>query len=483
MIFPHGSLSFRLLSRVHAFAKRNNIKLYLVGGVLRDALIGRQKANPDIDFCLKRQAIALGRKLSRLLAAGFVVLDRPRGYCRLVKKVQDAVYTLDFTDFRGVSLTDDLRMRDFTINAMALELPEALRAGDFKKDIIDPYGGLGDIGEQVIRIVDTNNFRDDPLRILRAFSLAAIFGFRIEKKTLLLARRDRERLRGVSAERIRDELFKILAQPSSAASLDSLDALGILKFVLPECEVMRGIRQGPYHHLNVWKHSLETVRQLERLMGELAGDTQINAYLDEAIGAWRSRRALMKLGALLHDIGKPQAKKKRGKKTIFHGHERIGADLADQVCRRLKLSNDEISALRKMVFWHLRPGYLGDSVRVSARAKFRYFRDAGSEGVSTLLVSIADQRSTRGPLTSKNDRLQHERICFGLIRDYFRSLNEAKPHPLVNGDMLMKKFRLTPSPLIGKILMELKELQAIGKVKTRLQAWEAAGKIVRQSHA
>jgi putative nucleotidyltransferase with HDIG domain len=245
---------------------------------------------------------------------------------------------------------------------------------------------------------------------------------------------------------------------------------------------MRGVAQGPYHHLNVWKHSLETLRQLEILFGELKGKREINAYLDEILSAGRSRRASMKLGALLHDVGKPRAKRRKGKKTIFHGHERIGADISGEVCRRLKLSNDEIEALKKMVLWHLRPGYLGDNPVVSPRAKFRYFRDTATEGISTLVLSIADQRATRGPLTSKSDRLQHERVCLGLIRDYLRSLKKPKLLRLLNGDMLMKRFKLEPSPVVGKILAELEELQAIGKVKTIADAWRAAAKIAHEQN-
>ena len=255
----------------------------------------------------------------------------------------------------------------------------------------------------------------------------------------------------------------------------------MLKIVIPEIELMRGVGQGPYHHLDVWKHSLETIRQLDLALKEVKNDKEINNYLDEIISADRKRRALIRLGALLHDIGKPQARRREEGKTKFHGHERIGSDITEIIAKRLKLSNDELQALEKMVFWHLRPGYLADNEEISARAKFRYFRDTAKEAVSTLLVSIADQRATRGPLTSEESRITHEKACFSLIREYFRKQKEKKLPRLINGDDLIRSFRLEPSVLIGKILSEVEELQAIGKVKSKKQALEVAKKLVTGS--
>jgi putative nucleotidyltransferase with HDIG domain len=214
-------------------------------------------------------------------------------------------------------------------------------------------------------------------------------------------------------------------------------------------------------------------------LDEKRKDKEMHDYLEEEVCADRKRRALMKLGALLHDIGKPQARRRKEGKTMFHGHERIGSDITEAIARRLKLSNDELAALEKMVFWHLRPGYLADNLNISARAKFRYFRDTAQEGVSTLLVSIADQRSTRGPLTTDESRITHEKVCFNLIREYFRRQKEKKLPRLFNGDDLIKTFKLQPSPLIGRILSEIEELQAIGKIKTKNEALVAAKKLIK----
>ena len=468
-----------LIEAVLRIAKQKKVKLYLVGGYLRDILLGREKENPDIDFCLKHRAINFGREVAKKLKAGFVVLDKEHGCSRVVKKMDDKIYTLDFTDFRGKTLEEDLLHRDFTINALSMEPEKLFLHQKIEDSIIDPYQGRQDLKSRIIRLVNKKAFDEDPLRILRAFSSAITFGFKINKETLKLTKLKANKLSGISFERIRDELFKILQRPDSFSYLEQLDKIKILKIIIPEIEVMRGVGQGPYHHLDVWKHSLETVRQLEAAIAEFKNNRDIQGYLEEIISPGRSRRALIKLGALLHDIGKPAALRHEDGKTIFHGHERIGADITENICVRLKLSNDELQALKKMVFWHLRPGYLADNEEVTPKAIFRFFRDSGKEAVSVLLLSLADQRATKGPLTTKQSRARHEKVIAQLIREYFSKKKEKKLPRLITGNDLMKKFKIAPSPLIGKILREIEELQAIGKIKTKQEALQAAKKFMK----
>jgi poly(A) polymerase len=468
-----------LLKSTFLFAKQKKIKLYLVGGIIRDIFLGRKKDNLDFDFCLRNSAISFGRNLSRRIKAGFVVLDKEHGACRLVKRIRNKTCTLDFTDFRGKTLQEDLLHRDFTIDAMALE-PEKLFFGlDLSNSLIDPYGGRRDLKEQIIRVVNKKSFFEDPLRILRAFSFSALLGFRIDKETLQLAKKERENLSAVSGERIRDELFKIFNQPDSFDYLVKLDELKILKIIFPEVIKMRGIGQGPYHHLDVWQHTLETVRQLELLMQELKDNREIQGYLNEVISSERKRKALLKLGAFLHDIGKPAALRREDGKIKFHGHERIGLEMAENISGRLRLSNDELNALKIIVLRHLRPGYLADNEELTPRARFRYFRDTAKEAVSILLLSIADQRATKGPLTTRESRIRQEKVAFCLIKEYFKKNKEKRIRRLINGNDLLKKFKLEPSPLIGKILSEIEELQAIGKVRTKEEALKIAKKFIK----
>jgi len=471
-----------LIEAILKIARKRRVKLYLVGGYLRDIFLGREKDNPDIDFCLKRGAINFGREVARQIKGGFVILDKTHGCGRVVKRMNNKIYTLDFTDFRGKTLEDDLLHRDFTINALSIELEKFFAAGSIEDLTIDPYKGREDLKLKVVRLVNKKAFDEDPLRLLRAFSLAIIFGFKIDKETLKAIKLKAKGLSEVSYERIRDELFKILERPGSFVYLQQLDKLKILKIIIPEIEVMRGVKQGPYHHLDVWQHTLETIRQLELLITELKNNREVQDYLDEIISPARSRRALIKLGALLHDIGKPAALRHEDGKTKFHGHERIGTDITKDIVERLKLSNDETDSLEKMVLWHLRPGYLADNQDLTPRAIFRYFRDTQKEGLSILLLSLADQRATKGPLTTRQSRVRHEKVVSGLIKEYFRRKKEKKFPRLIGGDDLLKKFKLEPSPLIGKILREIEELQAIGKIRNKKEALDAARKFIANQH-
>jgi poly(A) polymerase len=472
-----------LFRQIHEFAVSRKTKLYLVGGILRDLYLKRKKDNPDFDFTLRKHAIKFAKDLAKKIKAGFVVLDEEHGAARLVKKTENQFYTLDFTDFRGEDLYEDLLHRDFTVNSLALELEKAFSATDCRDYVIDLFGGRADLRNKTIRIVNKQAFAEDPLRILRSFSFSCLFGFKIEEKTLKLAVSERKKLGGVSWERIRDELFKIFSCPSCFQTIDALDRLRLLEVVLPEIKKMRGVQGGPYHHLDVWKHTLESLRQLEKLFLEFKKRQEVNVYLDEYISGERSRRALLKLAILLHDIGKPKALRREGRKIKFHGHERIGLAFSEEIAERIKLSNEETRALKTIVLWHLRPGYLADTPKPTARSVFRYFRDAGKEAVAILLLSIADQRATKGRLSTREAGRQHERICSGLIKEYFKKKSEKKVERLLSGNDLIKSFKLEPSPLIGGVLRELEELQAIKKIRNKKEALAAAGRIIKKLSA
>jgi len=468
------------LNPIYNFAKSRKVKLYLVGGALRDLILGRARDNPDFDFCLKKGALKFGEKLACQMRCAFVLLDEEHAACRLVKKTGQKIYTFDFSDFRALTLEKDLLHRDFTINSMAVDLADAVSGQDLSKLIIDPYAGREDLKGKVIRVTSEVSFKEDPLRILRAFSFSCALGFEVNRKTLKLAKQTKDKISLVSSERIREELFKILDTTAAYDSLVLLDKLKILEIIFPEIKPMRRIGQGPYHHLDVWQHTLETLKQFELILKSVKKDPQIQGYLQEEIAGLRKRSSLLKLACILHDVGKPKALRRQKKKIIFHGHERVGLGLTRLICRRLKLSNDESRHLGKIVLWHLRPGYLADNPPPTRRAVFRYFRDTGSDALGVLLLSLADQRATKGPLTTADSRIRHERTVKALIRKLLKQKDEKKLARFLNGNDLMKKFKLPASPLIGKLLTELEEAQAIGSIKEKKEAWQLAARLVKK---
>lgn len=453
-------------------------KIYLVGGFLRDFFLNRKSKRCDLDFAVDKNAISQARSFAKKIKAGFVVLDKEHGCARVVKFKDNKAYTFDFADFRCKDIKKDLLKRDFTINALALDLADLKKFPKLESRIIDPALGLRDLKRKIIKATSNKSFKDDSLRIMRAFSLSAELEFEIDNKTLALIKKEKKSLADSAFERIRDELFKILDTSDSHSIIKKLDSLKILELILPEIKVMQNIEQGPYHHLDVWGHSKEALKKLEQFLAELEKNEDISDYLNQALTASRRRHQLLKLGVLLHDIGKPDAMHVEGEKLTFHGHERLGLMFAKSIAERLKLSNIEEGALRLMILWHLRPGYLSDIKILSPRAKFRFFRDARDEAVSILLISLADQRATRGPLTKHKDRKHHEQMIGDLINEYFR-LKKQKPFKrLIDGKDLIKKLKLKPGVMFGKILKEAEEYQATGKIKTKTEALELAKKIV-----
>lgn len=467
------------LQIIRDIARRRKVDVRLVGGFLRDYCLGTTKT--DFDFAVEKGALDFARLFARRVKGAYVVLDRKRGCARVVKKSDGKIWTFDFSDFRAKSFRQDLALRDFTINTLSADLAKLNASTKLEDVLAEGKNGLKDLRAKCIRRVSVKAFRDDPLRLLRAFSLSAILDFRIEPQTLAQIRREKDLLRGVSYERIRDELFKILETERAAVTLKAMDKVGLLDKVIPQIKVMyRCAQKGTYHHLDVWPHSLEVVVQFDGVVQEMQNNADVVEYLDEPLGGNRTRRALLKLAALLHDIGKPGTRKEAGKgKLTFYGHERVGKNIVTHIAKMLKLSTGERRALEDMVLWHLRPGYLSNFKEPSDKSIYRYLRDTRREAPGIVLLSLADQRATRGPSSTPRHEKHHARICLDLLKLYFNKTKEKPFVRLIDGHDLIRQLRLKPSPLIGKILAEVTERQVLGKIKTKKEALVLAKEIAR----
>lgn len=467
------------LKIVQEISRKKKIPIYLVGGFLRDYLLG-QRHFKDFDFTLPENALKVGKLFARRIKGACVVLDRERGCARIVKKDKGNIYTFDFSDFRAKTLKADLAHRDFTINTLCLNLNEFDLSQEIFKGISDFKQGTKDIRRKRLRMVSVRAFKDDPLRILRAFSLKALLNFKIDQKTLRQIKKDQDLITEVSMERIREELFKILDAQKTVPILKEMDKMALLEKIIPQVRMMYNCPQGGYHHLDVWPHSLETVAQLDKLLKGLKNNQELNAYFNEPIGGAHSRRSILKLAALLHDIGKPQTKKIENGRTSFHAHERVGKSIVRRIGKALKISTKERFILEDMVLWHLRPGYLSNFKTPSERSIYRYFRDTREEAAGILILSLADQRSTRGPLTTQKDQQHHQKICFTLLDRFFTKRKEKPFVRLISGKDLIKELKLTPSPLFGKILKEVEENQTLGKVQSKQEALALAEAIAQR---
>jgi poly(A) polymerase len=451
-------------------------RIFLVGGALRDHYLDRR--GNDFDFAVDGKAIALSRKLARRIKGAFVLLDRERGSARVVKKQEGAIWTFDLTDWRASSIQQDLNLRDFTINALAVDIRDADKD---PLDIWEVKGARRDLKAGVVRMIAPKVFKDDPLRLLRAFTLQATLGFRIDAKTERQIKKDTHLISLVATERIREEIFRILASSRAHKTLSRMDKIGLLAHVIPQITVMYGVHQGGYHHLDVWKHSLEVLSKIEKLIDEISRDERMRAYLRQPIGGGHTRLALLKMAALLHDIGKPETRRLEGSRVTFHTHEHAGEHITRHVAKHLKLSVKERFFLEDAVRMHLRPGYLSNFRSPSEKAIFRYLRDTKDEAVSLCVLALADQAATRGPLTSEAKAKHHAKICRMLIERYFE-LKEQKPKQrLLTGYDLIKILKLKPSALFGEILSSVEESAALGKIKTKDEALILARRFISSS--
>jgi poly(A) polymerase len=446
---------------VRALAKAKKTDVFLVGGFLRDHKRGIN--GTDLDFAVSKDALKFARSFSRRIKGAFVLLDKEHGSARVVKKQNDVVWTFDFTDFRGEkTIVQDLKLRDFTVNTFCVNIVDG-------KDV-SPAGAAKDLKTKTIRMTSAKAFVDDPLRLLRAFSLAAQTGFKIETKTLTQIKKNAHLINQAAMERSREELFKILESPRAYANIALLDKIGLLQRLMPQISVMFGVKQGGYHHLDVWKHTLEVLRQFEMLSEEFLKDQKLAAYLGEDIGGAHSRLALLKLAALLHDIGKPQTRKKEKDRMTFHGHEHVGEGITRLAAKRLKVSVKERFFLENAVRMHLRPGYLSNFKKPTEKIVFRYLRDTKTEAAAIAMLAIADQRATRGKLTTAEKAKHHEKICRMVIDEYFKEKAKPVRERLLTGHDLIKKLKLEPSPKFSEILRAIEEAHALGKIKSKDEA-------------
>jgi len=439
---------------------------WLVGGAVRDALAGAMLR--ELDLAVPASALSRGRALADRLDARFVVLDEDRGVCRLVGGI-----SIDLTDFRAPTIEGDLAARDFTVNALAVPLGALAATG--RAPLLDPTGGIADLDARLVRLCGPRALTEDPVRILRGVRLALHPGWRLDPGVAAAARAAVPGLAGVAAERVRDELARILDGPAAARGLRLLDEMAALAVLLPESGPMRATPQPLPHHFDVWEHSLRAVAAADRLLAEAPAlarwGQDIAARADEDLGDGLTRRAAVKLAALLHDVAKPETRTEEADGRVrFIGHDVTGAARVAGIAERWRLSRRAGTMLEQLVRHHLRPMHLAQSGPITRRARHRFFRDLGEDAGELLLLALADAAGLRGddPLevwAGEGGRVLRE-LQAGAAEE--RALAAAPP--LVTGDDVMAAFGLPSGPVVGRLLARAREAQALGQVATREEA-------------
>ena len=473
--------------RLASFFATRETEAYLVGGLVRDRLLGRGPGR-DIDLAVQGDAVALARDLAAEQGGSLAPLSIPRGMVRVVfgqSGPNDPDLTVDISSF-SENIRDDLARRDFSVNAMAVALP--LWDGEnFSDAVIDPFGGRADLARKILRALHPGVFRDDPGRLLRAIRLAGELGLRVEPDTVRLLAADAHLLPRVAPERVRDEFMRILAPAGARARIETLDLLGMLEHVVPELMKAKGVEQPRMHYWDVWGHSLHTVEAAEGVTGGhqnspvfscVPWTPESEAYFAETVSDGHTRRTVLKLAALFHDIAKPQTKTlEPDGRTRFFGHSEQGAIIAEERLRHLRLSSRGVSMVSRMVEHHLRPtGMSNDGEWPTDRAIYRYFRDVGDVALDTLYLCLADYLGAKGPELAHPDWLNHARMIIYVLQTGSQEPVSTSTPRLVTGHDLMSSLQLPPGPLIGSLLSNIEEARAAGEIETREQALELAAK-------
>lgn len=435
---------------------------YLVGGAVRDLLMHRvttdwdfttnatpeqiQKLFPGSFYDNNFGTVGFPAKalFDQMEREGWVVASNIKNETWLKEVLEITTYRTDhqYSDFRrpdkvswGERVEDDLARRDFTINALAISTAPTTMLAFIRVQeetlipikIVDLYHGQEDIKNQLIRAVRDPNerFNEDALRMMRAIRFGAQLHFVIEPETLMAIQKNAALISQISAERIRDELLKIISSEFPAEGITLLFNSGLLQYIIPELIPMRGIKQGGHHIYDVWTHSLESLK------------------------ACPSSDPIVRLATLLHDLGKPKTYREQGPRGVtFYGHEVVGARMAEKIGIRLRLTNKQIEKLVILVRWHMftyNPEMTDAAIR-------RFIKRVGLDNINeVMLLRVGDRKGGGSKATSWRLRELQERIGQQLYEPL--SVKDL----VIDGTDVMTELKLKPGPVIGKILNQLFE--------------------------
>jgi poly(A) polymerase len=441
--------------------------VWIAGGAVRDAVLGR--AVTDLDLAVAGDPVAAAKAIAR--EGGGHAFELSAEFATWRATAADRSWQVDATALRGETIEADLAERDFTLGAVAVPLGGG--------EPLDPHGGLADLERRVLRAVGKRSFAADPLRLLRAARLAAELELEVEPATLALARAGAPRAAEAAGERQLAELRRLVGGPRPLRGMELLDELGLTPVVLPELEALRGVEQGPNHHLDVHGHTLavlertlEVEADLDRFAGERAAEAR--RLLAEPLADEMTRGTALRFGALLHDIGKPPTRGVHDGWVTFFGHDREGVEIVGGLCARLRASRVLTRHLQALTLHHLRLGFLVGEAPLPPRRVHDYLRATEPVAADVTLLSVADRLSARGPgpLAGEEAIEAHLRLARQMLAAALDWRRDGPPRPLLRGDELAAELGVPEGPQLGELLAELEAAQYAGEVTDRAAAVE-----------
>ncbi len=468
-----------ILEVICRVGQKKTVEVYLVGGAVRDVLLGRVLGR-DFDFVVKGDAGSLARDIAAETAGHAFLLDAAFGTWRVVVKKRKGRAELDFSSLQGRNILEDLRQRDFSVNSMAMNLKDIQGTGD--PPLIDPLGGAADLKKRIVRANSEESIRRDPLRMLRAFRFSATLGFSIEESTLAMVQANKSLILHSSGERVRSELFMALNADGAASFLREMGACGLLEEIFPETGSWNRIMAGK--QISLMDHALKTVAAGEHILIHIVEiyptyGRALVQHFSQSLEEGVSRKALFKFAGFFHDSGKPNTMTWVGELATprFLDHDLAGGKINTEIGRKLRLSRNSIRILTELTRQHMRVASLSQAKEVTGRAKYRFFADLKREGIDLALLSLADIIGSTGV---DIHRISGSDLPPGVlrIRDtvrellgyYFDEHTRRRQQPLLDGREVMELLGIPQGKRLGELLQTLREAEASGGVQTRGEA-------------
>lgn len=430
---------------------------YLVGGSVRDFFMGKSFVDRDIAI---KNAKLFAQKLAIQFNATYIELDSENNIYRLV--FEDKINYIDISELQGETIEEDLARRDFTINAIAYDLKN--------KKIIDPFNGQSDILNKKIKHIKDINFEEDSLRLLRAFRFASTTGFDFSNDVEKCINKYKKLLLNPAKERINYEIMKLFGGKYSAKTLLKMDEFGILEEIFPYVVEMKKVPPNTHHHLDLFHHVIETVKQIEELY--ISANEDEKAHLNSIDFGGFPRINHLKLAGFLHDIGKfsTWTIEENGRHR-FIKHDDVGAKMCVSFLRDLKFSKKQIEYISCMIKNHIYPSNVIDSPDLNEKIMMRYVRKMDLNIIDNIILAKADRLSARGEAITQ-EMIDNNLNGLNALRDfYLEKKDNLKPLPkLLDGYEIMEIKGIKQSPILGDIIRALKEAQINGDITSREDA-------------
>lgn len=445
---------------ISKIAENFDNEIYLVGGTVRDYYMGLESVDRDI-IVMDEDAREFALKLADLFNATFVPLDEENKIYRLV--LPDKINYIDVTNPVGDSIEKDLMRRDLTINAIAVNI----RTGD----VIDISGGVTDIKNKCINYVNEHNFIDDPLRLLRVYRFQALYGFQLAPETINAVCKYVDLIHKPAVERINYEVLKLFSGKYAHQALENMNKTWLLEEIFPFVNELKQVPPNSHHHLDLFHHSIETVKQVQ-LLYENASDV-VKEHLDRIDFGGFSRLAHLKLAAFMHDIGKFSTWTIEEGKHRFIKHDDVGAKMSIKILKKLHFSNKQIDYISSMIKYHIYPSHVMNSPQITEKIMMRYVRKMDKNAIDAIILAQADRLSARGPEITDEIVERNITSLNMLLKFYLEARETLKPLPkLLDGNDIMKILNIKPSKRLGEIMDALHEAQISGDVLTKDHAIE-----------